>query len=57
MAMDNELTGALAQSCAVLKEKMGARTPEVGIILGSGLGPSPSESRTPSSSPSPRFRS
>lgn len=39
MAMDNELTGALAQSCAVLKEKMGARTPEVGIILGSGLGP------------------
>ena len=39
MSNDNELVAALAQSCAVLKEKLGERAPEVGIILGSGLGP------------------
>ena len=35
----NELIAHLAESAAVLKERMGSRTPRIGLILGSGLGP------------------
>ncbi len=35
----NELRDHLADSCAVMRERMDGRAPKIGIILGSGLGP------------------